>query len=360
MARPNPWLFVPRPVRRFPADLAAVVGLVGATALAVVLPGVRESVVRVALGAVFVLVVPGYALTAALFPEASRSRASDSEVTDTSASDAETSGSQTAESPQFRLSALGRGETVTLAERALFAVALSVLAVPLVAFALNFAPWDLGLASLAVALGALSLAAVAVAAVRRWRVPADRRFRVPADEWANAVRSGLFDPTSRADAVLNAVLVAAVLVAVGGGAYAVAGPQQDQSFTELYLLAENETGDLVAGDYPATLAPGENATVVVGIDNHEGESTEYAVLVRRQRVRVDDGTATVTESRRVDRFRETVGANETVRRRHVVAPEATGERLRFQFLLYRGDVPPDPSAGNAYRSVHVWVNVTSR
>ncbi|WP_135828654.1 DUF1616 domain-containing protein [Halorussus halobius] len=376
MARTNRWLLVPRPVRRFPPDLAVVVGLVVATALAVVLPGVRDSMVRVALGAVFVLVAPGYALTAALFPEAKRSRASDSgpgEAGPEGESNSEggarresgatapaSSDSSSPDASGLGFRSLGGRGTVTLPERALFSVALSVVVVPLVALVVNFTPWDVGLASLAVSLGALTLAAVAVAAVRRRRVPADERFRVPAREWADAARSELLDPASRADAVLDGVLVAAVVVAVAGGAYAVAGPQQGQSFTEFYVLGENETGDLVADDYPETLGPGENATVVVGIDNHEGQSTAYEVVVRLQRVTVEGGNATVAESRRVDRFRETVGANETVERRHAVRPETTGDRLRLQYLLYRDDVPAEPSAGTAYRSVHIWVNATGR
>jgi uncharacterized membrane protein len=41
-----------------------------------------------------------------------------------------------------------------------------------------------------------------------------------------------------------------------------------------------------------------------------------------------------------------------------VTPRTTGERLRLQYLLYLDDPPENPTAENAYRSVHHWVNVT--
>jgi hypothetical protein len=36
----------------------------------------------------------------------------------------------------------------------------------------------------------------------------------------------------------------------------------------------------------------------------------------------------------------------------------TGERLRLTYLLYRGAPPQTPTTDNAYRELHLWVNVT--
>ncbi|PSP68092.1 hypothetical protein BRC85_04020 [Halobacteriales archaeon QS_1_69_70] len=70
MDRERVWLLLPSPVRNLPADLAAVLAVVALTNLAVFLPVVNDSPVRVVVGLVFVLFVPGYAFIAALFPEA--------------------------------------------------------------------------------------------------------------------------------------------------------------------------------------------------------------------------------------------------------------------------------------------------
>jgi uncharacterized membrane protein len=42
-----------------------------------------------------------------------------------------------------------------------------------------------------------------------------------------------------------------------------------------------------------------------------------------------------------------------------VTPTLTGQRLRLAYLLYRGSPPPDPTVENAYREVHLWINVSA-
>lgn len=64
------WRLVPRPIRSFPAELAAVVADVILTVLSVVIPVVRASPRRAVFGLADVLFVPGEAFVAALFPEA--------------------------------------------------------------------------------------------------------------------------------------------------------------------------------------------------------------------------------------------------------------------------------------------------
>lgn len=341
------WLLLPRRVRQVPLDLAAVIGLVVLTALATTLPGLRGSVVRVLFGAAFVLFVPGYAITAALFP---KSGAADERRTQ---SPAGIDQSDAGVGPISR-------EGITLPERVLFSFGSSVIVVPLVGFALNFTPVGIQFTSLMLSVGGLTVAAALFAVVRRWEIPAEERFRVPVDEWYSAARSALFESRSGLEAALNAVILLSTLVALGSGAYAVVGPQESQSFTEFYLLGENETGDPVADAYPETIAANGNGTVVVGISNHEHRTTEYVVVARLQRVQTEGNSSTVTETRRVDRFRVTVEDDGTVHRRHTVQPELAGERLRLQYLLYVDEPPADPSAGNAYRNAHVWVNVTNQ
>lgn len=65
----NRWLLVPRPLRRLPADLVAVVFLIVVTNITVFAPILEETPLRVVFGLVFVLFLPGYAFIAALFPE---------------------------------------------------------------------------------------------------------------------------------------------------------------------------------------------------------------------------------------------------------------------------------------------------
>jgi uncharacterized membrane protein len=136
-------------------------------------------------------------------------------------------------------------------------------------------------------------------------------------------------------------------------------PSEGEAFTEFYLLTENDSGGLVAADYPANFTQGEGEPLVVGIENNEGEPIEYTVVVSLQRVeRVGNNTTRVIGERELRRFRAQVAPNETWRRSHALRPTMSGNRLRVAYLLYRGSVPDDPGVANAYRELHLWINAS--
>ena len=333
-------LVVPAWVRGVPADLAAVVVAVFATVGAVFLPVVSETPLRVVFGLPFVLFVPGYAFVAALFPEAGASEG----ATPDEASDAEGS---------FREGGIDGIERVALS----FGVSIAV--VPLLGLVVNFTPWGIRLVPIMISVGGFTLVATGVAVRRRQVLPPDERFRVPYRSWLASARSALFEPASRVDGALNVLLAVSVVLAVASVGYAVAVPKPGESFSELYLLTEDETGELVASDYPTEFRRGEGRSLVVGGGNHEHRELEYTVVAELQRVRTADNTTTVLEEREVQRFTPTLADNETWQQSHTVQPPLTGERLRLVYLLYRGDAPAEPTVENAYREVHLWVNVSA-
>jgi len=335
---------VPRPVRDLPADLAAVFLLTGLTLVAALAPVARETPLRVVFGLPFVLFLPGYALVAALFPEAGGDP------------DDEGAGHEHGGAGDG-----GDGGGIDGVERVALSVGLSTAVVPLVGLVLNVTPVGVRLVPVLVGVGAVTAAGAAVAARRRQLLAPEERFRVPYREWYGTARRELLVPESRADAVLNVVLVASVLLAVSSVAYAVAVPQQGESFTEFYLLTETDEGELVADGYPTNVTVGESKPVVVGVTNREHERMAYTVVVELQEVRSTgpNGTdVTVGRVTELDRYSVTLGDDATDRRTVDVGPTRTGERLRLAFLLYRGDPPADPSVETAYRETHLRVNVT--
>lgn len=336
----DPTLLLPRSIRTLPADLVAVVVLVGAANVAVFAPLVAETPLRIAFGLVLVLFVPGYALVAALFPESGSSgkRAADS-TTDRS-----------------RSTPVPRG--IDSLERIALSFGLSVAVVPLIGLVLNFTPVGIRLVPITLCLSAFTLVATAIAAVRRRRLPEDERFSVAYERRLANARSALFEPDSRADAALNVLLVVSLVLASASVGYATLVPRDGEEFTEFYLLTENESGGLVAADYPTNFTQGEGKPLVVGVENHEGESKRYTVVVSLQRVEQRGNSTTVLEERELRRFRAQVGANETWTRTHDLAPTMTGERLRVVYLLYQGPPPGNPDATTAYRELHLWINVT--
>ena len=261
-------------------------------------------------------------------------------------------------------------------ERVALAFGLSIAVVPLIGLVLNFTPWGIRLTPIMVSVSGFTLVAVGVGAVRRWELPEEERFAVPYREWWAAGRAEMFEPDSRADAALNVVLVLSIVLAVSSVGYAVAVPKQGESFSEMYLLTENETGSLVADDYPTEFTRGESQELVVGIGNHEHEPVNYSVVVLLQnvtfvqnesRVRSANGTVTpvynetrVLEEERLRTFEASLADNKTWIQQHSVEPTITGENLRLAYLLYRGEAPPEPTVKGAYREVHLWMNVTQQ
>lgn len=154
---------------------------------------------------VFALFAPGYALIAALFPE-------QGEQPDTEPD---------SDSEERRLS-LRRG--IDGIERVALSFGLSIAVVPLIGLVLNFTPWGIRLAPIMIGVSGITVAAVAVAAHRRWQLPVEERFRVPYRAWFLDARAELFEPNDRTDAALNILLVVSLLLAIGSVGYAVTVP----------------------------------------------------------------------------------------------------------------------------------------
>jgi uncharacterized membrane protein len=352
MDRERLWLLLPRHLRALPADLAAVLALVVATNLAVFVPVVNETPLRVVVGLAFVLFVPGYAFVAALFPEAGEPPGA--------AADGHGDGADDPETPAETAAGALRDRGIDGIERVALAFGLSIAIVPLLGLVLNFTPFGIRLVPILLAVSGFTAVATAVAAVRRWELPAEERFVVPYREWLAAGKREALEPDTRLDAALNVLLVVSVLLAVSSVAYAVAVPPQGEQFTEFYLLTE-DGDELVAAGYPETFAPGEPESLHVGISNNEYETVEYAVVVQLQRVEGEGNESVVTERAEVDRWAATVEHNETwLEEREVVLEDGpTGEELRLTFLLYDGEVPAEPTRENAYRSLHLWIEIES-
>lgn len=331
------WYLLPKPIRELPADLTAITALILLTTGSALLPVVEETPLRIVFGLPFLLFVPGYAFIAALFPEAGnrtteRNDSSEIESTDTAGIDG--------------------------IERVALSFGTSIAISPLLGLTLNFTPWGIRLVPVVVAVGGFSLVATAVASQRRRALPAEKRFSVPYRTWFARLRAELIQPDTKTDAVLNVVLVVSILLAVGSVGYAVAVPKPGESFSELYLLTENDDGTLVADDYPTEFTAGESRSLIVGVGNHEHERVDYTVVTELQRVRLQNNTTRLVEEAELRRFHFGVPANETRHIHHNVTPTMTGEDLRLVYLLYRGSPPAEPTIANAYRENHLWINVT--
>lgn len=187
---------------------------------------------RLALGLVYVLFLPGYCLTAALFP---------------------------------------RADDIDGVERLGLSLGLSVAWVSVLALILDWLPWGLRLWPIALGELASMLLFMAVALWRRTRLPADAVYTPdlawrPRPWWRALPRFERRIYTLAAGALLVAGLAAAWIFLV---------PSPAQYMTEFYMLG----ADGLAESYPREAAVGQEIGVTLGVMNRERDERSYRVEV---------------------------------------------------------------------------------
>lgn len=298
-------------------DLRLVTGLVVAAMVTLLAPGVPRPV-EFAFGVPLLVLLPGYAVVAALFPE--RPGAS-------------VAGPRSPDWPaRFGLSLVGSAVVVAM---------VGVLFASQGLLRLTLAPAVL-------TIGAVTMLAVAIAAVRRGPLGRNQR----ADPVALASPGSVADGFGTSGGQ-SLALVLSVLVLVGALAFAGTSPAEEP-YSEVYLT-DGEDVDVGPYNGTQTMVAGAGNTVSIALENHEGEATDYRVLVRLQRVDVD---GTVLAGERLDDFRVGLAPGETGAFDRVIQPTMTGERLRLQVLVFAGGTAGEPDADSADLALRVWVDVT--
>ena len=326
-------------------DVIAILLLTLAVNIVVIFSVGRGTIAGSALGFIFLMLAPGYALIAALFP------------TPPTQDGTGTGGKKGA-------SALNWGETSPLdrrqearlgsIERLVLSVGASAVTVPLTAFLLNEVVGIQPVATV-ITLSFVTLVGLTAAVIQRRRLYSYTPTRAPLTTWLRNI-SSFFSTETGTDIALNILLVASIIVTVGGVGFASIAAEESGD-TELALLAENETGDLVADGYPTTLQLGETESLGVSVRNTEGQPQEYTTVFVLQRVQTDGNRTTVTESQTLRTSTVRVPDGNTSIKTYDIEPQMTGDRLRLAVLLYRGTPPETPTASNAYRDVHLWISV---
>lgn len=292
---------------------AVIAGLSGPLRLVLLLP--------------VVLLLPGYALTSALFPDASPEQT---------------------QSRRSRLRGLNRTELVDptgidyrhigVAERIVLSMATSLAVVPFVAYVLNFTPLGINTRPIALVLAGVTLVFLVVAGVRRKLRAPKERFTV-----------GSLFPTGRtfsANGSYGALFVGALVVLLATGAFAGYAAQPDDSFSELYLTTTSNGNVTTGGVGDAARSGGP---LQVAVENHERTEMTYTVVVQAEQV---GSNGQVTESETLQRFQMSAANGETARQSY--DGPRSGDRLTF--LLYKGSPPENPSRDNAYiKPVSVWM-----
>jgi uncharacterized membrane protein len=280
-------------------DLLAAIMLAVLTPVFTLVPPLASLPVRIPLGLVMVLFLPGYALIAALFP---------------------------------------RKDDLDGIERVALSFGLSIAVVPLMGLGLNYTPWGIRLVPVVISLCLFTVMMSVAAHLRRSALGQEERFSVQFRQFFGAINSELINNHgSRMDRALTIILVIVIILSVFALVYVVVTPKQGEKFTEFYILGPEGK----AYDYPTSEVSGQNSTVIVGIVNHEYISVNYTM-----RMAIQNYTFLSRDVR--------LENNETWERPVSYTLRQPGDNQKLEFSLYRENNFTRP-----YRDLHLWVNVSA-
>jgi uncharacterized membrane protein len=218
-----------------------------------------------------------------------------------------------------------------IVQRLALSFGLSIVVVPLVGVVLNYTLWGIGLYSVLMALLFFILAASAVAYYRRRRLPLEERF----EPRFRLSLSWLRGREHFWDRVLVVLLAVVVIGAIGTLVYVARPLEVERTFTEFYLLGPEGR----AADYPDVVVLGDEATVTLGVVNHEQVATYYYI-----RVFIEGETVAEVATGHL-------AHGEGWEQKVSFTPLEVGQEQLVELWLYEGD------KNTPYHDLRLWVDV---
>ncbi len=258
----------------------------------------------------FVLIVPGYALVAALFPEA---------------------------------------EKLTWTERVSLSFALGLAVLTLLGLLLGLTALGIQFFTVVESTSVFTLGLCCAAYWRRMRLPAKDRLAAALD-----LKLPLWKEYNRVEKGMAIALAASLLIATATVAYAIGRPPAVDHFTEFFVLGSSGK----ASGYPTSLNVSEPATVLLGIANHEGAEVTYTIRTDLVGVRIQyNATIELNETVEVNRttwswWNTTLEDGQNWTRPYAFSIPMPGS-WEIQFSLYK-----DGDLAASYRAARLFIAVT--
>ncbi len=192
-----------------------------------------ENPIRKILGLPFILFFPGYTLISFLFPEEGN---------------------------------------LDLIEKIALSFGLSIAVVPLIGLALNYTPLGIRLTPILLSLTLFNVFFGIFAIIRRRNSLNPWIPDISLDKIKDFME---WEKASKIDRILTIVLIIAIIISIATLIYLITAPKQGEKFTEFYILGPKGK----AADYPTKIFAGENASIIIGIVNHEYRNVTYFVEI---------------------------------------------------------------------------------
>ncbi len=191
-----------------------------------------EGTIRIILGLPFLLFIPGYMLSFALF-------------------------------------SLRKTKTrIDTVERLALSIALSLAIVPIIGLVLNYTPEGLQLEPILISLQ-MFIIGIGSIALYRWHLTP------PKERIITTLNVSLPKLGKNLDTVLIIIVVMSLISAPASLIYVILSPRTEETFTEFYILGPDGTAESFQRD----LALGENTSVIIGIANHEHTTINYTIEI---------------------------------------------------------------------------------
>jgi uncharacterized membrane protein len=307
--------------QEFPADLTFVIIWLAVSIVAIYLPILNETIMKVVFALPVVLFIPGYCFISALFP---------------------------------------KNDDISFMERIALSVGLSVVIISLIGLGLNFTIWGIQLDPLVIFLALFSWIMIFIAYIRRAILPSEEQFRVQFSGIIVTIREG-FDSTenSKINQILKTVLAIVIFAAILSTIYTLTFPKEEEHFTEFFILGKNH----IAADYPNKIIIGQRYPIYIGIGNNEYRNITYTTEIWIMQMEFDNvtNTSTIKIMDLLDRQSQTLEQNETIIVPYNLSVKKN-EYNRVEFLLFKDTIPgPDLTGSDrinkSYRDLHQWITV---
>lgn len=254
---------------------------------------------HILLGIAYVLVVPGYCLTVALFP---------------------------------------RADQLDAVARVGISIGISVALVPVVAFLLDKLPWGIHPQPILIAEYGIIVLGMALGAWRRAYQPAGTAYLPKlGHQLAPWWRS-----LPRRRQLISLTLGSALALVILAIFWIFLAPPSSASLTEFYILGQTAQ----AQDYPRMVSPDTDSTVTVGIVNRERDTHTYRIEVW-----VTDGWNADQQTRVAQEDAISLAPGQRFEQPVTWRMPTAGNDQRVDLRLFRGD-DTEP-----YRQLHLWLDV---
>jgi uncharacterized membrane protein len=188
-----------------------------------------QDTLRIIIGLPFILFIPGYILVFALFPTK---------------------------------------KPIDIIERIALSFGLSIAIVPLIGLGLNYTIFGIRLEPILFFIFIFIIGVGTIGLYRWFKTSPDKRFII-------SFNISFSKSESKLDKALTIILAVLIIIAVAFLIYIIITPKIGERFTEFYLLGPQSN----ASEYPANLTIGENASLIIGIANHEYKTVNYTVEI---------------------------------------------------------------------------------